>query len=685
MDADAANVRMKWILAIESTVLDIRHSEASASNRLLSKELSSRGRHSTNLEDMPTTPGEVVSLDSPKHLTRTGSDVTDYVSKMKHATGNRYVPLMAEYFNNVNSPSAAQAAKSPVSPSSTGTKSGDFQFRSLSSEDPPRHAGKSGGDVEGTTGNDRAGTHHDGSRRLAVSTEQQMLTLSESLLRAWMSDDIAGYHGIVAPNISATIFSSEFTLTADGREDVWDLKGNTFFNPLGNYCVSSAMAIRESRCTIRETHKVDNEEESWIHSVWCEVFVLPVGDSGLTVSTGPTGVGGPNSRTSGSTFVAGSSTHSSSAPAASQLVSVLPVAALEEYEVQIVFSPSLDRVCKMLFHRVDVCIRDEATFRIQQAITEAVMSLQRRIDYGTGSVDSGRRVSHAASVSDSDSEEELGASAVTGASDDQMFNDRSGGHNGTYISNDNGSSSPESGLSAALLSARKHDVDVWRNLVKLHELDHHKQKQIARMVGLLPRRTNEAGCHRASKLVETAAEIDIVSEHASALIEAVSTSSSSFYMSGTEKTKAPDKGINLPSKVCTNVIGKDEFDKAIIRLLTWSQAHNSFTETLAASDNVIDSAKQGRRALVNFALPEYISIPEYVFQSYSRSCVGLSATATPAGRSAFEELLGTYRMDDVVKLNVQFPTFGEGFRSVGINIDFPIHKTVTSLIFLMLV
>jgi hypothetical protein len=51
---------------------------------------------------------------------------------------------------------------------------------------------------------------------------------------------------------------------------------------------------------------------------------------------------------------------------------------VEEYEVQLVFNSKNNKVSKLIFHRIDVRITDEATLKVQQAINESIVSLNNQ-------------------------------------------------------------------------------------------------------------------------------------------------------------------------------------------------------------------------------------------------------------------------------------------------------------------
>jgi hypothetical protein len=221
---------------------------------------------------------------------------------------------------------------------------------------------------------------------MQLTTEQRLLHVTESLLRAWMSDDLPSFQRCVCTQtVQAVIVSSEFTLSAVGLGNVWDLKGSTFSNPFGNYSVCSAVPVRTHIQTQTNTN-VDGDNSNCVYTVWCEVFVLPSTRS--RNSNKQTRTRGGSSYSSGANTPTNSPNLSIDTHLFQQAdVAISSVAndranggvcALEEYEVQLVFNSKNNKVSKLIFHRIDVRITDEATLKMQQAINESIVSLNNQ-------------------------------------------------------------------------------------------------------------------------------------------------------------------------------------------------------------------------------------------------------------------------------------------------------------------
>jgi hypothetical protein len=199
-----------------------------------------------------------------------------------------------------------------------------------------------------------------------------------------MSDDLPSFERCVcAQTVQAVIFSSEFTLSAVGLGNVWDLKGSTFSNPLGNYSVCSAVPVRTHIQAHADTNEDIGEEDSeCVYTIWCEVFVLPSSRSNRNKQIRGRGVSASSSGANTPT----NSANLSVDPQFFQQTDIpgqaaSNVCALEEYEVQLVFDPSRKhnhKVSKLIFHRVDVRITDEASLKVQQAINASIVSLNNQ-------------------------------------------------------------------------------------------------------------------------------------------------------------------------------------------------------------------------------------------------------------------------------------------------------------------
>lgn len=795
MDAEAANVRMKWILAIESMVMDIRQFEAAnaaspthqASVEQAASTINKSNRHSANIAEAPSSHDPEGAPAKP--LMRTGSDLTDYISKR---SGSRYEPVITDrhhiehassssndiYTNNrmafvrTKSPDSAMP---PVAGSST--KSGDFTFRALVRDNPTSTStstleatvvdkvntqtlptteetslssdsnnvgsidNNNNTDISNTKNEDHTGLSH----RLSATTEQHLLLLSESLLRAWMADDQAAYEDLVTNDISGTIFASEFMLSAQGKGYVWDLKGNTFFNPLGNYHISGAVAIREAikykhddndattsivddKKDDRNTTTSKSNNNSVKHSVWCEVFVLPTDsctplsqhrlDDGRVLGTGEgypsgsgvsgvSGGGASSVSLSSSSLIAASAVNnstsisksaslsaaSSSVPssASSSLAasssSTVPsnntnsnkssnfpfnTKALEEYEVELVFSLCLRRISRLLFHRVDVSIarlHDETMAAVQRTITEAMLAMHRpRQIIGRGNDDN----------DGNDGEDGVGEAAGFVTDIDAVFADK-GIPTKTMNANrrtqsTNSAERPRSRSKDKKLKQRICHKDVassWSELVTECALDEATRQLISQMTGLCPNGPQHYYRGTAPALIQTTVAAD------------------------------SEASLLLPSQQCVHVLGKEEFDQTIINLLSWTQ-QPPFQEIFTTATHINYSNTTTNRAAdtgtwscapssdISLDFPEYISIPDPLFQVYydcrTNNILPCSQPSNnqknnvllEGNKEALEELVASYRVDDLVTLNIQFPTFSEGFKSVGINIDFPIHKTVSN-------
>jgi hypothetical protein len=428
LDADSGSDRLKWILAIESIVVDLRthgQSQAQPVRDILNQ-----------YSLLSSTP----SSGSSNSLQRTGSDLTDYMSRYnpndpKHARfgfkldKQHQNSLSASINDDANSHAKVstqfdtqQSGDTSFTPTYTQiedcadndvydecaedcyydragnihsslsvetNQSSEFIFRALSSED-----GSAG---DRTSVDSSANTHAQQPQtptrrqtltttntnnnnqsspvKIQLTTEQRLLRVSESLLRAWMSDDLQSFQRCVCTQtVQAVIFSSEFTLSAVGLGNVWDLKGSTFSNPLGNYSVCSAVPVRIHIQTNT------NDDSNCVYTVWCEVFVLPNSHSNKNKQIRGRGA-------------SSSSSSSANTPTNSVNLSIdtksfqptdIPgqaannMCALEEYEVQLVFNSKHNKVSKLIFHRIDVRITDEATLKVQQAINESIVSLNNQ-------------------------------------------------------------------------------------------------------------------------------------------------------------------------------------------------------------------------------------------------------------------------------------------------------------------
>jgi hypothetical protein len=418
LDADSASDRLKWVLAIESIVLELCTHEQSQTQ--------------THTLPQSTLQTQTPSSDS-SNLLHTGSDLTDYVSRYnpkdpKHARFGFKLDkqtsssLSASINDDANTHTASQASTLQSTHTSTYTQiedndadddcaddcyydrdgnihsslsvetnqSSEFMFRALSSEDGSTEDRTSVDSSANTQAQQqpqtptRRHTHtntttniQSSPAKVQLTIEQRLLRVSESLLRAWMSDDLQSLKRCVcAQTVQAVIFSSEFTLSAVGLGNVWDLKGSTFSNPLGNYSVCSAVPV----CThIRTDSTDDGDDTECVYTVWCEVFVLP-----SSRSNGNKHIRGRG----GSASSSGANTPTNSVNLSIDTKSFQPtdipgqaannMCALEEYEVQLVFNSKNNKVSKLIFHRIDVRITDEATLKVQQAINESIVSLNNQ-------------------------------------------------------------------------------------------------------------------------------------------------------------------------------------------------------------------------------------------------------------------------------------------------------------------
>jgi hypothetical protein len=416
LDADSASDRLKWVLAIESIVLELCTHEQSQTQ--------------THTLPQSTLQTQTPSSDS-SNLLHTGSDLTDYVSRYnpkdpKHARFGFKLDkqtsssLSASINDDANTHTASQASTLQSTHTSTYTQiedndadddcaddcyydrdgnihsslsvetnqSSEFMFRALSSEDGSTEDRTSVDSSANTQAQQqpqtptRRHTHtntttniQSSPAKVQLTIEQRLLRVSESLLRAWMSDDLQSLKRCVcAQTVQAVIFSSEFTLSAVGLGNVWDLKGSTFSNPLGNYSVCSAVPVRIHIQTNT------NDDSNCVYTVWCEVFVLPNSHSNKNKQIRGRGA-------------SSSSSSSANTPTNSVNLSIdtksfqptdIPgqaannMCALEEYEVQLVFNSKNNKVSKLIFHRIDVRITDEATLKVQQAINESIVSLNNQ-------------------------------------------------------------------------------------------------------------------------------------------------------------------------------------------------------------------------------------------------------------------------------------------------------------------
>jgi hypothetical protein len=438
LDADSGSDRLKWILAIESIVVDLRthgQSQAQPVRDILNQ-----------YSLLSSTP----SSGSSNSLQRTGSDLTDYMSRYnpndpKHARfgfkldKQHQNSLSASINDDANSHAKVstqfdtqQSGDTSFTPTYTQiedcadndvydecaedcyydragnihsslsvetNQSSEFIFRALSSED-----GSAG---DRTSVDSSANTHAQQPQtptrrqtltttntnnnnqsspvKIQLTTEQRLQRVSESLLRAWMSDDLQSFQRCVcAQTVQAVIFSSEFTLSAVGLGNVWDLKGSTFSNPLGNYSVCSAVPVRTHIQASSHADANDDggdEDSECVYTVWCEVFVLPSARS--RNSNKQTRTRGGSSSSSSGTNTPTNSANLSIDPQFFQQTDIPGqaannVCALEEYEVQLVFNSKHNKVSKLIFHRIDVRITDEATLKVQQAINESIVSLNNQ-------------------------------------------------------------------------------------------------------------------------------------------------------------------------------------------------------------------------------------------------------------------------------------------------------------------
>jgi hypothetical protein len=237
-------------------------------------------------------------------------------------------------------------------------------------------------------------------------------------------------------------------------------------------------------------------------------------------------------------------------------------------------------------------------------------------------------------------------------------------------------------------------------------LDKHKQRFISRMIGL----ANPPDTHRvnpqtatsstatpsastpgsarvsANITTTTGASVSVnaqqrSNEHASALMAALQSQtvqpsspshktsvmnrsfynfhSSSFYNSKqtTEAERDGDGMVDAPTAQCVSVVNKEEFDHAVVHLLDW--AHTYLASTQSTNTHKLS------HGFLNFAMPEYITIPDVLLRAHTHR--------------ELAALVSTYRVSegDRVSINCQFPTFGEGFKTVGFSVQFPVHKTVS--------
>jgi hypothetical protein len=264
LDADSASDRLKWILAIESIVVDLRTHQQQTS---------------THAATLAHTFIHSASAGSSSSLLLTGSDLTDYVSRHdpkdpKHARFGFKLDkqtsssLSASINDDANTHTASQASTPQPTHTSTYTQiedtddddecaddcyydrdgnlhsnlsvetnqSSEFMFRALSSEDGStgdRTSVDSSANTQAqqqphtpTRRQTHTNTNSDTNNHLSpvkmqLTTEQRLLHVSESLLRAWMSDDLQSFQRCVcAQTVQAVIFSSEFTLSAVGLGNV---------------------------------------------------------------------------------------------------------------------------------------------------------------------------------------------------------------------------------------------------------------------------------------------------------------------------------------------------------------------------------------------------------------------------------------------------------------------------------
>jgi hypothetical protein len=242
-------------------------------------------------------------------------------------------------------------------------------------------------------------------------------------------------------------------------------------------------------------------------------------------------------------------------------------------------------------------------------------------------------------------------------------------------------------------------------------LDKHKQRFISRMIGLAnplythPMHTKTGtssptpsasapGSARVSANITTTAGASVSvntqqrsNEHATALMAALQSQpvhppspshktsvmnksfynfhSSSFYNSKqtTEAVGVGDGMVDAPTAQCVSVVNKEEFDHAVVHLMDW--AHTYLTST--HKPTTTNTLGHGL-GFLNFAMPEYITIPDVLLRAHTHR--------------ELDALVSTYRVSesDRVSINCQFPTFGEGFKTVGFSVQFPVHKTVSEYI-----
>jgi hypothetical protein len=117
-----------------------------------------------------------------------------------------------------------------------------------------------------------------------------------------------------------------------------------------------------------------------MYTVWCEVFVLPSSCSNRNKQI--RGRGASSSSSSGANTPTNSVNLSIDTKSFQQTdvpgQAASNMCALEEYEVQLVFISKHNKVSKLIFHRIDVRITDEATLKVQQAINESIVSLNNQ-------------------------------------------------------------------------------------------------------------------------------------------------------------------------------------------------------------------------------------------------------------------------------------------------------------------
>lgn len=381
MDADTPNIRIKWIMAIESMVLDIRQHQQTAAN---CGKLHNEGVQPSTIPD-PLAPSNPVAITAgvppppvkplKRSLLKTGSDVSEYVGKFN--------PLKSSTSSSLSTASPAESARLAVmqelrahgnadggttqSPTATATTEPGSQPQPplstlFPSVPPPLKPVKRIGQV---------------------SIEQQVLRSAESLLQCWILTKEGGntsdkintsgeeeedpsfqeFKKFVSEpqlQVTATIVNSEFTLSASGAENVWELiQGNVFFNPLGNFVVSSTIPIIPAPSSA--------EGETEILSVWCELFVLPANNGKNNWKSSSRQqqqqqISSPTSSVSlsnSNNITSVTSVNLSSPTTISGSGGALHPMPLEEYEVQIIFAPLTSpndtdpKVSRLVFNRID--------------------------------------------------------------------------------------------------------------------------------------------------------------------------------------------------------------------------------------------------------------------------------------------------------------------------------------------